>query len=164
MFTDQRTDIKVVVLWASPVAQSLKHLPAVWETWVWSLGQEDPLEKEMAPTPVFLPGEFHGQRSLVGHSPRGRKESDTTEQLHFHFSLSLSKLIYGFNPILIKILAGVFAEMDKPILKFKWKGKGLRAGKIILKKKKEDSHFLISKLLTKLQESRLYGIGIRIDL
>ena len=37
----------------------------------------------MAPTPVFLPGESHGQRSLVGCSPRGRKESDTTEQLHY---------------------------------------------------------------------------------
>ena len=43
------------------------------------------LEKEMATTPVFLPGEFHGQRSLVGYSPWGHKESDTTEQLtHTH--------------------------------------------------------------------------------
>ena len=48
MFTDQRTDVKVVVLWASLVAQSLKHLPAMWETWIRSLGWEDPLEKEMA--------------------------------------------------------------------------------------------------------------------
>ena len=39
------------------------------------------------PTPVFLPGESHGQRSLVGYSPRGRKESDTTERLHFHFQV-----------------------------------------------------------------------------
>ena len=39
-------------------------------------------------TPVSLPGESHGRRSLVGYSPRGRKESDTTERLHFHFSLS----------------------------------------------------------------------------
>ena len=39
-------------------------------------------------SPVFLPGEFHGQRSLVGYSPWGRYESDTTERLHFHFSLS----------------------------------------------------------------------------
>ena len=39
----------------------------------------------MQPTPVFLPGESHGRRSLVGYSPRDRKESDTTEQLHFHF-------------------------------------------------------------------------------
>ena len=43
------------------------------------MGQEDPLEKGIAPTPVFLPGEFHGQRSLVGYSPRGLKELDMTE-------------------------------------------------------------------------------------
>ena len=64
---------------ASLVAQWLKNLPAVQETWVRSLGQEDPLEKEMQPTPVFLPGASHGQRSLVGYRPEGRKESDTTK-------------------------------------------------------------------------------------
>ena len=46
-----------------------------------SLGGEDPLEEGMAPTPVLLPGESHGQRSLVGCSPGGHKESDTTERL-----------------------------------------------------------------------------------
>ena len=40
------------------------------------------------PTPVFLPGKSHGRRSLVGCSPWGHEESDTTERLHFHFSLS----------------------------------------------------------------------------
>ena len=40
------------------------------------------------PTPVLLPGKSHGRRSLVGYSPWGREESDTTERLHFHFSLS----------------------------------------------------------------------------
>ena len=40
------------------------------------------------PTPVLLPGNSHGWRSLVGSSPWGREQSDTTEQLHFHFSLS----------------------------------------------------------------------------
>ena len=40
------------------------------------------------PTPVLLPGKFHGQRSLVGCSPWGREELDTTERLHFHFSFS----------------------------------------------------------------------------
>ena len=44
-----------------------------------------PGEGKWQPTPVLLPGESHGGRSLVGYSPRGRKESDTTEQLHFHF-------------------------------------------------------------------------------
>ena len=45
---------------------------------IWSLGQEDPLEEEMATTPVFLPGKFHGQRSLAGYSPSGHKESNPT--------------------------------------------------------------------------------------
>ena len=42
-------------------------------------GWEDSLEQEMATTPVFLPGKFHAQRSLVGYSPWGRKESNITE-------------------------------------------------------------------------------------
>ena len=69
--------------WASLVAQMVKHLPAMWETQVQSLGWEDPLEKEMATHPVPLPGKSHGQRSLVGYSPWGHKELDTTEKLHF---------------------------------------------------------------------------------
>ena len=63
------------------VVQLVKNLPAVQETWVQSLDQEDPLEKGMATTPVFLPGEFHGQRSLVGYSLWGHKELDVTERL-----------------------------------------------------------------------------------
>ena len=47
-------------------------------------GEEEPLEKEWLPTPVFLPGEFHVQRSLVGYSPWGHKESDMTKQLTLH--------------------------------------------------------------------------------
>ena len=43
------------------------------------LGREGPLEEGLAPPPVLLPGESHGQRSLVGYSPWGRKESDRTE-------------------------------------------------------------------------------------
>ena len=43
--------------------------------------------RQWHPTPVLLPGKSHGQRSLVGCSPWGREESDTTERLHFHFSL-----------------------------------------------------------------------------
>ena len=64
---------------ASLVAQMVKNLPAVRETQDRSLGWEDPLEKGMLPTPVFLPGESHGQRSLVGYSPWTLKESNTTE-------------------------------------------------------------------------------------
>ena len=49
------------------------------ETWVRSLNWKDPLEEGWQPTPVFLPGEFHGQRSLVGYSSQGCKELDMTE-------------------------------------------------------------------------------------
>ena len=135
------------------MAQTVKRLPTVRETWVQSLGWEDPLEKEMAtysstlawripwveepgrlqsmgsqrvrhdwvtslyftlekneirikhtqkltqsrvklrrrqwhPTPVLLLEKSYGLRSLVGCNPWGRWESDTAEQLHFHFSLS----------------------------------------------------------------------------
>ena len=59
------------------------------------LSQEDPLEEETAflpggilATPALLPGKSHGRRSLVGCSPWGREESDTTERLPFHVSLS----------------------------------------------------------------------------
>ena len=44
--------------------------------------------RQWQPTPVLLPGKSHGRRSLAGCSPWGHKESDTTERLHFHFSLS----------------------------------------------------------------------------
>ena len=64
---------------ASLEAQTVKNLPAMQETQVWSLDREDPLEKGMATTPVFLPGESYGQRSLVAYSPWGCKESAMTE-------------------------------------------------------------------------------------
>ena len=67
----------------------VKNLPAMQETWVWSLSQEDPLEKEMQSTPVFLPGE-----SLVGYSPWGHNESDMTEQL------TLSSVTFFTMPLL----------------------------------------------------------------
>ena len=60
-------------------AQMVKNPPAMQETLVGFLGGEDPLEKEMATTPVFLPGESQGWGSLVGCCLWGRTESDTTE-------------------------------------------------------------------------------------
>ena len=67
-------DILSLVLQNSLVAQRVKHLPSMQETWVRSLDGEDPLEKEWQPAPVFLPGGSHGQRSLAGCSPRGSQE------------------------------------------------------------------------------------------
>ena len=66
---------------ASLVAKTVKNLHARWEAWVWFLGRKIPWRRKWHPTPVFLPGKSHGQRSLVGYSPWGYKESDTTEWL-----------------------------------------------------------------------------------
>ena len=55
----------------------------VQETQFQSLDQEDPLEKEIY-SPVFLPGELQGQRSLAGYSPWGRKESGNAKRLSTH--------------------------------------------------------------------------------
>ena len=68
--------------WASLVAQLVKNLPAMQETWVWSLVGKIPWGRERLPIPVFWPGEFHEL-----YSPWGRKESDTTEGLSLHFQM-----------------------------------------------------------------------------
>ena len=57
------------------VAQTVKNLPAMQETWVPSLSLGDPLEKEMATYSTLLPGEFHGQRTLAGYSPWGSQRA-----------------------------------------------------------------------------------------
>ena len=48
-------------------------------------GSGRPWRRKWHPTPILLPGKSHGQKSLVGYSPWGRKELDMTERLHFHF-------------------------------------------------------------------------------
>ena len=58
--------------------------PSSWDT-AFPICQ---MARRWRPTPVLLPGKSHGWRSLVGCSPWGLKESDTTERIHFHFSLS----------------------------------------------------------------------------
>ena len=75
------------------MAQTVKNLPAVQETWVCFLGQEDSPEKGMTTTLSLLPGKFYGQRSLEGYSPQGCKESDLTEQL----TLSHPEYIKSYN-------------------------------------------------------------------
>ena len=71
---------KFVTKLASLVVQMVKNLPAMQETQVPSLGSgRFPWRRKCLSTPVFLPGEFHGWRSLVGYSPWGHKELNTTE-------------------------------------------------------------------------------------
>ena len=108
-------------MWASLVAQMMKNLPAMQETWFRCLGWEDPWRRERLPTPVFLPGEVHGQRSLAGCNPWRCKESDTTEwlthrqtdrQTHTHTVIS----VLGLEPS--KSDSEVYAQ----VLRWTWWG------------------------------------------
>ena len=67
----------------SLVAQMVKCLSTMWKTWVRPLGWEDPLEKEMAVHSSTVAWKIPWTEKPVGYSPWGRKESDTTERLHF---------------------------------------------------------------------------------
>ena len=63
----------------SLVTQAVANLPAMWVTWVRYWFGKIPWRGAWQPTPLFLPRESHGERSLVDYSPWGRKESDVTE-------------------------------------------------------------------------------------
>ena len=83
-----------IKLFLFPVAQPVKNLQwgrPGFDLWVW----KTPWRRAWQPTPVFFPGESHGRRSLVGYSPWGHKEWNTTEW-HFHFSLFSFLLSRGF--------------------------------------------------------------------
>ena len=75
----------------SPGGAVVKNMPAnAGDTKIQaqSLGWEDPWSRIWQPAPVFLPGKFHGQRSLAGYSPRGPKESDTIEHTCTHLVMT----------------------------------------------------------------------------
>ena len=97
-------------MWTSLVTQTVKNRPAVqwfnpwiavtclqwpgFNPWIGNM----PWRRKWQSIPVFLPGEFHGQRSLVGYSLWGRKELDMTEQLtHTLQCVVCSRLVWGFN-------------------------------------------------------------------
>ena len=97
MYISQSAQYQIGIIynetWASQVAQRLKHLPAMREAWVRSLGQEDPWRNKWHPTPVFFPGESHGWRSLVGCCLWGHTESDMTEATQQQQQLNKSRCI-----------------------------------------------------------------------
>ena len=70
--------------------QGRSHRRPMFNAWV----RKIPWRREWLPTPVSLPGEFHGQRSLKGYSPRGYKESDTTMHTHTHARVQSSATFY----------------------------------------------------------------------
>ena len=84
-------DVYMILQWAFPVAQQVKNLPTIQEIcrrhgfnpWV----KKMPWRRKWQPTPIFLPIKSHGQRSRVGYSSKGSKESDMTEHAQKHKSL-----------------------------------------------------------------------------
>ena len=72
----------------------VKNLPAMQETWIQSRVGKVPWRRERQPTPVFLPEESYGQKSLMGYSPWGHKESDRTEQMSIYTRCTLSSFSF----------------------------------------------------------------------
>ena len=100
-------------IWASLVAQMAKHLPTMqgrprFNPWIGKIPW-----RRWKPTPVFLPGKSHGQRTLVGYSPWGCKDLDTTEQLHVLENIILSEknLAEKDSYHMISVLSGCKREM-----------------------------------------------------
>ena len=83
---------------ASQVALVVKNPPVMQdfqEMWVWPLSQEDPWRRAWQPSPVFLPGESHGQRSLAGYHPWGSQKAghDWSDIIHAHMDHTLVALL-----------------------------------------------------------------------
>ena len=76
--------LNISLLKASLMAQTVKNLPAMWETWVWSLGWEDSLEERMATHSIILAWRILKDRGAQQAAVQGVTESDTTEQLRMH--------------------------------------------------------------------------------
>ena len=89
--------------WASLGAQLVKNPPAMRETWFNPWVGKTPWRRGRLPTPVFWPGESHGQRSLVGYSPQGHKESDTTERLNRHCHVLFIIFFKAQRPFYLKL-------------------------------------------------------------
>ena len=79
-----------------PSASVLKNLPAMQETWACSLGWEDPLRRAQQPTSVFLPGESHGLRSLVGYHLQIARSRTWPKRLYMHTRGHCNALWYAF--------------------------------------------------------------------
>ena len=101
---------KLITMLASLVAQTVKRLPAMWETQVWSLGREDSLEEEMQPTPVPLPGKLHGQRSLLQATAPGVTKS-RTRLSNFTFTFNHYVTHFSSNSSMISWLPYMFTHL-----------------------------------------------------
>ena len=99
------------LLWCSLVAQMVKNLPAVrrpgFDPWVGKI----PWRRKWQPTPIFLPGKSHGQRSLAGYSPWGCRVGH--DWLHFQFSLLPLLKNYCLDKLFCLILTSLCSEWTK---------------------------------------------------
>ena len=124
------------------MVQRLKRLPAMWETWVRSLGWEDPLEKEMATHSSILAWRIPWMEETGGLQSMGLKESDTTEQLHItslHFwaiPASMPLLLLCASSALELLKHGLATQVTSPSLLFQPHAGGLVPGAGV------DLHFL----------------------
>ena len=105
-----------VPLWASLVAQMVKSLLTVQETRVWSLGWEDPLEKKLQPTPVFLPANSHRQRTLVVHGfAKGWTWLNTSVSPEEHIFSEFSTMTHP-SWVALHGITHSFIELDKALV------------------------------------------------
>ena len=90
---DKDKNIYVYIFRASLVAQRVKNPPSMRETCIWSLNLEDPCTRARQSTPVFLPGEFYGQRSLVGYNLWDcRVRHNWATNTHTHINMYIFRL------------------------------------------------------------------------
>ena len=99
------------------MTQRVKNLLALQEKPVQSLGRKDSQRREWQPTPLFFPGESHGQRSLADYSPWDLKDSDMAEQL----TLSLSYIILRLRNSKYEFLPYLGTVVDTLCHKIKYK-------------------------------------------
>ena len=94
--------------------QRRRHKRAGFDPWVWKI----PWRRAIQPTPVFLPGESYGQRSLAGYSPWGRKESKTTERLNSDktFVIEGSCWVWWGDRCQMRSLKATKADLDLHLL------------------------------------------------
>ena len=110
LFYSPSMDLAQISHWGFPGGSAVENPPVVQEMQemrVWSLGQEEPLRRTWQPTPVFLSGESHRQRSLVGYSPWGSQKvgPDWSNWAHTHANIhySTSVVRYPFRSYLLFI-------------------------------------------------------------
>ena len=99
-----------------PLVQIVKNLPAMQETWVLEF-RKIPGRRKLLSTPVFLPGEFHEQRSLVGYSPWSSKELDMTEGLSLSWCVEVPKFCitkYVFLPFMVSAVYVLVCQLSPP--------------------------------------------------